>query len=133
MKWGLFHKHFVKSSKKKHTPHRKISEFFLLDTLKTTFWMVNLRMGISGPFPPKSGHFSLFLKRVLVTDHISLSYRLYFWRYWATSVSQLLAFQVVTPQILKITLSFWSSRSRPDKLLSDLRVHLWKRFLKSSK
>ena len=63
VKWGLFHKHFVKSSKKKHAPHRKISEFFLLDTLKTTFWMVNLRMGISGPFPPKSGHFSLFLKK----------------------------------------------------------------------
>ena len=52
-----------KVQKKKHAPHRKISEFFLLDTLKTTIWMVNLRMGISGPFPPKSGHFSLFLKK----------------------------------------------------------------------
>ena len=41
VKLGHFDKHFVKNSRKKG-PAGKISEFFLLDTLKTTFWMVNL-------------------------------------------------------------------------------------------
>ena len=36
-----FDKHFVKNSRKKG-PAGKILEFFLTDTLKTTFWMVNL-------------------------------------------------------------------------------------------
>ena len=36
VKLGHFDKHFVKNSRKK-TPSGKISEFFLLDTLKTTF------------------------------------------------------------------------------------------------
>ena len=41
VKLGHFDKHFVKNSGKKGSA-RKISEFFLLDTLKTTFLMVNL-------------------------------------------------------------------------------------------
>ena len=36
VKLGHFDKHFVKNSRKKG-PAGKISEFFLLDTLKTTF------------------------------------------------------------------------------------------------
>ena len=36
-----FDKHFVKNKKKK-APQGKISKFFLLDTLKTTFWIENL-------------------------------------------------------------------------------------------
>ena len=36
-----FNKHFVKT-KEKEAPQGNIFEFFLLDTLKTTFWMVNL-------------------------------------------------------------------------------------------
>ena len=51
VKLGHFEKHFVKNSRKKD-PGGKISEFFLLDTLQTTFWMVNLTWGRtqSGPF-----------------------------------------------------------------------------------
>ena len=41
VKLGHFDKHFVKNSRKK-SPAGKISKFFLLATLKTTFWMVNL-------------------------------------------------------------------------------------------
>ena len=45
-RWGLvglghFYKRFVKNTRKK-APQGKIWEFFLLDTLKTTFWMENL-------------------------------------------------------------------------------------------
>ena len=36
LKLGHFDKHFIKNTRKK-APQRKISEFFLLDTLKTTF------------------------------------------------------------------------------------------------
>ena len=36
VKLGHFNKHFIKKSRKK-APQRKILEFFLLDTLKTTF------------------------------------------------------------------------------------------------
>ena len=36
VKLGHFNKHFIKKSRKK-TPQEKIFEFFLLDTLKTTF------------------------------------------------------------------------------------------------
>ena len=36
VKFGYFNKHFLKYSRKKG-PAGKISEFFLLDTLKTTF------------------------------------------------------------------------------------------------
>ena len=55
---GHFDKHFVKNLKKK-VPQGKILEFFLLDTLKTTFWMEILtqRWTLSGPFFPKSGYF----------------------------------------------------------------------------
>ena len=41
VKLGHFYKNFVKNSRKK-VPAGKISEFFLLDTLETTFSMVNL-------------------------------------------------------------------------------------------
>ena len=41
VKLGHFDTHFIKNSIKKG-PAGKIWEFFLLDTLKTIFWMVNL-------------------------------------------------------------------------------------------
>ena len=41
VKLGHFDKHFIKKLRKK-APQGKILEFFLLDTLKTTFWMANL-------------------------------------------------------------------------------------------
>ena len=41
VKLGHFDKRFAKNSRKK-CPAGKILEFFLLDALKTTFWMVNL-------------------------------------------------------------------------------------------
>ena len=40
VKLGRFDKYFIKKSRKK-APQRKISSFFLLDTLKTTFRMAN--------------------------------------------------------------------------------------------
>ena len=51
---GHFDKYFVKNLSKK-APQRKILEFFLLDTIKTTFWMEILtqRWTLSGPFFPK--------------------------------------------------------------------------------
>ena len=53
-----FDKHFVKNTRK------KFWEFFLLDTLKTIFWMENLahRLTQLGFFPKKSGHFFCFSK-----------------------------------------------------------------------
>ena len=41
VKLGHFDKHFIKKSRRKAT-QGKILEFFLLDTLKTTFWIANL-------------------------------------------------------------------------------------------
>ena len=41
VKLGHLDKHFIKKSRKK-APQEKILEFFLLDTLKTTFWMANV-------------------------------------------------------------------------------------------
>ena len=41
VKLGHLDKHFTKKSRKK-APQAKILEFFLLDTLKATFWMANL-------------------------------------------------------------------------------------------
>ena len=41
MKLGHFDKNFIKKSRKK-APQGKILEFFILDTLKTTFWIANL-------------------------------------------------------------------------------------------
>ena len=40
VKLGHFDKHFIKKSRKK-APRGKILEFFLLDTLKSTFWMAS--------------------------------------------------------------------------------------------
>ena len=59
-----FDKNFIKKSRKK-APQGRILEFFLLNTLKTTFWMANLTKGWthSGHFFPKSGHFFWFLKK----------------------------------------------------------------------
>ena len=64
VKLGHFDKYFVKNSRKKG-PTGKILKFFLLDTLKTTFWIVNLtwRWTKSEPVSLKSGHFSWFSKR----------------------------------------------------------------------
>ena len=58
VKLGHFDKHFVKNLIKKG-PTGKISEFFLLDTLKTTFSMANLTQEWlqSRPFLAKSGLF----------------------------------------------------------------------------
>ena len=66
MELGHFDKHFVKNTRKK-VPPEKILEFFLLDTLKTTFWMENWtqRWKQSGPFFPKSGHSCRFSKKGL--------------------------------------------------------------------
>ena len=66
MELGHFDKHFVKNTRKK-VPLEKILEFFLLDTLKTTFWMENWtqRWKQSGPFFPKSGHSCRFSKEGL--------------------------------------------------------------------
>ena len=63
---GHFDKHFVKNTRKK-VPLEKILEFFLLDTLKTTFWMENWtqRWKQSGPFFPKSGALLLIFKKGL--------------------------------------------------------------------
>ena len=57
VKLGHFDKHFIKKSRRK-APQGKILEFFLLDTLKTTFWMANLtkRWTQSGNFFPKLEH-----------------------------------------------------------------------------
>ena len=63
---GHFHKEFVKKKKtEKEALQGNILEFFLLDTLKTTFWMENLtqRWTQSGPFFQKPGHFFQFFKR----------------------------------------------------------------------
>ena len=64
MKLGHFDKHFVKKSRKK-TRQRKILVFFLVDTLKTTFWTENLSQKWTqpGPFFIDSGHFSDFQKK----------------------------------------------------------------------
>ena len=48
----------------------------------------------------------MFLVLFLLTDQISLPGCLYFLRYWAICVLQLIINQVVTPKILKLTLSF---------------------------
>ena len=66
MELEQFNKHFMKNTRKK-TPQGKTLEFFLLDTLKTTFRMENLtqRWIQSAPFFPKSGHFSRFSKKEL--------------------------------------------------------------------
>ena len=47
---------------------------------------------------------------ILLTDQISLSDCLYFWRYWTTYVLWLFVNQAVTPKHLKLILSFYSSR-----------------------
>ena len=61
---GHFDKHFVKNTRKKAL-QGNILEFFLLDTLKTTFWIENLteRWTQWGPFFPKAGHFFQFSKK----------------------------------------------------------------------
>ena len=59
-----FDEHFVKT-KNKESPQENILMFFLLDTLKTTFWVENLTQWWtqSVPLLPQSGHFFLFSKR----------------------------------------------------------------------
>ena len=60
VKLGHFDKLFVKNQKK--APQGKILELFLLDTLKTTFWMEDSTQEWTqlGLFSPKSGHFFRF-------------------------------------------------------------------------
>ena len=65
MELRRFDKHFVKNTGKK-APQRKILEFFLLDTVKTTFQMKDLiqKWTQSGFFSPKiRALFSIFKKR----------------------------------------------------------------------
>ena len=50
--------------------------------------------------------FSRKIFHVILTDQISLSDYLYFLKYWSICVLQLFVNLVVTPQILKSTLSF---------------------------
>ena len=59
-----FDKPFIKNAREKG-PAGKILELFLLDTLKTTFWMEDLAKGWTqlGPFFSKSGHFFRFSKK----------------------------------------------------------------------
>ena len=59
-----FDKLFFKGTKKK-APQEKILELFLLDTLKTIFWIEHLTQGWTqlGPFFPKSGHSFQFSKK----------------------------------------------------------------------
>ena len=54
----------ILSKTRKKRPLENILEFFLLDSLKTTFWMENLpqRWTQSVPFFPKPGHFFDFQK-----------------------------------------------------------------------
>ena len=54
-------------AQEKRDPQGNILEFFLLDTLKTTFWIENLtqRWTQLGPFFPKLGHFFQFSKRAV--------------------------------------------------------------------
>ena len=54
----------ILSKTQKKRPLENILEFFLLDSLKTTFWMENLpqRWTQSVPFFPKPGHFFDFQK-----------------------------------------------------------------------
>ena len=59
---------------------------------------------------------------ILLTDQISLSDCLYFLRYWAICVLQWFVNQVVTSQILKLTLGLKGFQF--PKVVSDLRVHL---------
>ena len=60
---GHFYKHFVKCTRKEG-PTGKNWEFFLLDALKTTFWMENLTQKWTqlGHFFTKSGHFFSIFK-----------------------------------------------------------------------
>ena len=64
LEFGHFDQHFVKNTEKK-APQGKVLELFLLDTLKTTFWMENLtqRWIQSGPFFQNQGAFFYFQKR----------------------------------------------------------------------
>ena len=55
----------------------------------------------------KEKYFSCY---ILLTDHVLLSGCFYFLRYWAICVLQLFVDQFMTSWILKLTLSFWSSR-----------------------
>ena len=63
MELGHVDKLFVEYPRKK-VPQGKILELFLLDTLKTTFWMGDSTQGWTQlrPFFPKSGRFSIFIK-----------------------------------------------------------------------
>ena len=60
---GHLDKLFVKNTEKGTTG--KNFGAFLLDTLKTTFWMEDSTQGWTqvGPFTPKSGHFFRFSKK----------------------------------------------------------------------
>ena len=69
---------------------------------------------------------------ILLPDEISLSDGLCFVRYWAICALQLFFYQVVTPWILKPTLSFWSSRfsTRPKSQDKNLNILTTKRVFK---
>ena len=77
---GYFDKHSSKAQEKEAL-QGNILEVFLLDALKTTFWIVNLsqRWTQSGPFIPKSGHFFWFQKRQRRPPLSPLVTRLWVW------------------------------------------------------
>ena len=74
-----------------------------------------------------------FSNYIMLTVQMSLPNCLYFLRYWSTCVLQMFVNQVVTSQMLILTLSFKSSRfpTRPksqDKNLNLLRLRARKAF-----
>ena len=144
MEFGHFYKHFVKSTPLKRLRREKFGSFFLLDTLKTTFWNENLTQKWTffqvRAFFTKSGDFlfdfqnkagettpppfhplvaRLFLHHILYmifqdkcfssyilsVYQISLPDCLFFLRYWLICVFQLFFNQLVSSQLLKLTLA----------------------------
>ena len=63
-------------------------------------------LGIASPLDFAFDFSKCFSCYILLTDQISLSDCLYFFKYWAKCVLQLFVSQVVTSYILKLTLSF---------------------------
>ena len=78
------YKHFVKNTRKKG-PAGKLLQIFLLDILKTAFWMGHLtqRWTQSGPFFPKSRHFERRPPLISLVAHlwVWLNMHQYHWIY----------------------------------------------------
>ena len=114
---GHFYKHFVKKG-----PAGKILSFFLLDTLKTTFWMENLKnlknskMDTVGAFFTKSGHFFFdFHKRekgaysspLPPPPSCASAWDALIWYYWvARATFPKLSIQLYTTRISRLSFPF---------------------------